>query len=352
MLSVLLLSLLYQCFHAVVVFQVDAMNNRSSSRTNPSTRSVAATRATRPGPGLEESIMEGLQLINSRLNALERYTAVPPPESANTSEPATVTTYTRPTISPMAISRPGLSSTESYNQYNNQYGHVTLTMVPASQFSSPVVTSPRATNLPNSQSGRRGSSAQGSQGTSQSSVYEEHRRIFGFGQYSPSVTAVSRHDRKSRKGKGPAVPGKRRKLTAEFWKKEVACLRFADSSRVPDVTEKMAMAKMGLSSREISFDLDGDELYLHDTLMYEFPALQNTGGYTLLRPNTNSHDLLSIEWPHKGGITIRYLKEILCSARLYVRPLQFDILDLDSEDIKQKDEDEQSCQVAICASYT
>ena len=53
---------------------------------------------------------------------------------------------------------------------------------------------------------------------------------------------------------------------------------------------------------------------------------------------------------HKGGITIRYLKEIFCSARLYVRPLQFDILETDldlPEDIKQKDEDERSCQVAL-----
>ena len=100
---------------------------------------------------------------------------------------------------------------------------------------------------------------------------------------------------------------------------------------------------MALSSRKISFNLDGDELYLHDTLMDEFPALQNPGRYTLLHPNTNSHDLLSIKWPHKGGITIRYLKEILCSARLYVRPLQFDILETDFEDIK---DDERSCQVA------
>ena len=149
-------------------------------------------------------------------------------------------------------------------------------MVP-SQFFSPVVTSLHGTNLPNSQSGRQGSSAQGLCGTLRSLVYEEHQQIFNFGQYSSSVTAVSRHD-SQREGKSPAVPGKQRKLTAEFWKKEVACLSFVESSRVPDVMEKMAMAKMGLSSREISFDLDGDELYLHDTLMYEFPALQNTGG--------------------------------------------------------------------------
>ena len=80
---------------------------------------------------------------------------------------------------------------------------------------------------------------------------------------------------------------------------------------------------MGLGSREILFDLDGDELYLHEKLLSEFPILKG-GGYTLLRTNTNSTTLLSIEWP-QSGVTIKYLKEVLCSARLYVRPLQFDI---------------------------
>ena len=162
------------------------MNNQrtNSSRTNSSTRSVTVSR---PSPSLEESIMEGLQLINSRLEALERHTPVPP-GSANDSDPATIITYTRPTISPTILQPP---STSHYTL--NQYGRVTLAMVPF-QFASPVmvVTLTHGTN-----SGSVGPPRfSGPRLQYFISILIEHRQIFSFGQYSPSVTTVGRCDPK------------------------------------------------------------------------------------------------------------------------------------------------------------
>ena len=173
------------------------------------------------------------------------------------------------------------------------------------------------------------------------SVYEEHRRLFG---YRPSVAGARRT------GFFASGPAKKKSKVKpmQIWKKEVACLRFTDADRVPDTMEKMMMTKMGLGCRLMKFDLDGDEAYLHSELLAEFPELKNTGGYSLLRPNTNSYDLIEIEAPHGkvGGMTIRYLKDIVCSARLYIRPLQFSMIDKD-EDEFEKDYD----QVCILQYY-
>ena len=165
------------------------------------------------------------------------------------------------------------------------------------------------------------------------SVYEEHRRLFG---YRPSVAGARRTGFLAN---GPAR--RKSKVTPmQIWKKEVACLRFTDADRVPDTMEKMVMTRMGLGCRLMKFDLEGDGAYLHSELLAEFPELSNTGGYSLLRPNTNSHDLIEIEPPQGkvGGMTIRYLKDIVCSARLYIRPLQFNIIDKDEDEFEKDDQ--------------
>ena len=47
-------------------------------------------------------------------------------------------------------------------------------------------------------------------------------------------------------------------------------------------------------------------------------------GYTLLRLAANSTYLFEIE-PPKGGMTVRYLRDIIKSAKLFIRYLQADI---------------------------
>ena len=75
-----------------------------------------------------------------------------------------------------------------------------------------------------------------------------------------------------------------------------------------------------------------DAEHIHSVLMTQFPQLENCGGYTLLRLNDNSHDLVAIDYPAKG-MTVPYLKDILNQAKLYIRPLQKNITDKDMHQV-------------------
>ena len=206
-------------------------------------------------------------------------------------------------------------STSDVQQYANSNNPTSTTMHCTVNLSEPFFTVTRAPS-----------------NSSAPSVYEEQCRLFGYQpRYQPSVSSVLGKRTTSQLGKG--IKKKNKPAAArQLWRKEVALLRYINCTRVPDTKERMLMAKLGLGCKEMSFDLEGDEVHLHQCLLAEFPVLEKTGGYSLFRPNTNSYDLITIEAP-QGGMTIRYLKDILRSARLYIRPLQCNVeTDDDEED--------------------
>ena len=102
---------------------------------------------------------------------------------------------------------------------------------------------------------------------------------------------------KQRKGMGRATPCQTRARAGYTWKKETVCLRFKDQTKGPDCTEKMELARIGLGLKELSFDSDGDAIYIHSVLLTAFKQLDACGGYTLLRLATNSTDLIEIQPP-------------------------------------------------------
>jgi len=156
---------------------------------------------------------------------------------------------------------------------------------------------------------------------------QEHRRLFGHsgagGAFHPPKSPYSW----SGKGKGKFKSSRRSRgrPLASKWKKDCVCLREMSQTRRPSAEERMNLARMGLGLEEICFDCDGDAEHIHSALLAKFPQLQTCGGYTLLRlSDSNSMDLIEIEHPAKG-MNIRYLKDILNQAKLYIRPLQCDI---------------------------
>jgi hypothetical protein len=151
-------------------------------------------------------------------------------------------------------------------------------------------------------------------GKSKPSVYNEHRRIFG---YQPSKVYSSKRAIGKGKGKG-------KKKAVGTWTKEVICLKDCDQETSPSTEEKIELAQLNLGLRKLVFSAEGDANHIHDVICRSFPILEECGGYTLMRVSENSRDLVAIEGPD-GGVTVTFLKDILRQAKLYVRPLQCDI---------------------------
>ena len=64
---------------------------------------------------------------------------------------------------------------------------------------------------------------------------------------------------------------------------------------------------------------------MHCQLVEHFPKLSESGRYELLRPtDKGGKELIGIDMP-SSGYTVEYLKAIVTSAKLYIRPLQKDL---------------------------
>ena len=70
----------------------------------------------------------------------------------------------------------------------------------------------------------------------------------------------------------------------------------------PTPQQKITLAKMGLETKCLVFNLEGNAHHVHNVIMQEWPVLDNCGGYTLLRLTENSHHLVEIEPPLSGHI--------------------------------------------------
>ena len=149
----------------------------------------------------------------------------------------------------------------------------------------------------------------------------EHRGLFHSG-FQPSK--IYNGGKGKGRGKGNLPPPKKIKQML-YWKKNSICLANCRQSLKPAPRERMQFVKIGLTSRIITFELEGTAWHVHDTITKEYPVLEECGGYTLLCLVENSHNLVEIEEPLDGLITIQYLKDILNNAVLYICPLQCSI---------------------------
>ena len=151
--------------------------------------------------------------------------------------------------------------------------------------------------------------------SSDRSVFEEHKRLFGF--KGPGLSSVSRKRYK-------AHPRAAKKSKVATYTKETICVKFADQTWMPSTEDRMELAKVGLGLKKLLFDADGNAQHIHDVITSNYPVLNTCGGYTLMRLAANSRGLIPIDGPD-GGITVPFLKDILRQAKLFVRPLQTDV---------------------------
>ena len=167
------------------------------------------------------------------------------------------------------------------------------------------------------------------------SAYEEHRALFN---YSPS-RSVRVSGKRMRRGR--PLPQKK---TA--WVKEAECLPYKHQEKPLKTEERIQLVRVGLGPKNLSFDYDGDAHHVHSVILDSYPELERCGGYSLLRVGSGSNQLVNIK-PKKGMVVdVAYLRAILKSAKLYIRPLQKDL------DLTSVERDNSRCEVCTFAAYT
>ena len=65
-----------------------------------------------------------------------------------------------------------------------------------------------------------------------------------------------------------------------------------------------------------------------DVLKSKYPQLENCGGFDLLKCKPNSRNL-----PFMVTYPILHIQQLVSTGRIYIRPLQNDIIDLDVNEI-------------------
>ena len=94
------------------------------------------------------------------------------------------------------------------------------------------------------------------------------------------------------------------------------------NSYVPDHGQKTALALAGLGEKKLSLYFHSDAKELCDQLLDYFPKLLKAGEYGLLRcGDKGERNLVLIDVP-PAGYTVEYLKAVVSSAKIYIRPLQ------------------------------
>lgn len=124
-------------------------------------------------------------------------------------------------------------------------------------------------------------------------------------------------------GKGSYQSSKKKKL--QTWTHTFVCLSNCNQRYLPDSQERAELKLTGLGEKQVSVFAFAEAQELHDALIFEFPKLAKEGGYELLRvPDVGGREL-DVLIPPEDGYSVEYLKAVVASAKLYIRPLQKDL---------------------------
>ena len=100
------------------------------------------------------------------------------------------------------------------------------------------------------------------------------------------------------------------------------CLANKHQTTVPSAAEKIALTCSELGEQKIIFHKDGNSAHVHAKIMETFPALENGGGYDILRSSEGrTKTLMEIPIP-SSGYSVAYLRSVFGQAKGYLRPIQ------------------------------
>ena len=97
-------------------------------------------------------------------------------------------------------------------------------------------------------------------------------------------------------------------------------------NEVPSNGYKTQLSNASLGEKKITFEKKSLCSYFHEKLLESYPKLKEGGGYELMRTKFRSTSKLEILQPKgNAGHNVLDLKEMVASARIYVRSLQNDL---------------------------
>lgn len=110
-----------------------------------------------------------------------------------------------------------------------------------------------------------------------------------------------------------------------MWEHEFICLASCGQQEPPTPFEKAELMRAGLGPKKLCLLEYGSTSEFKQEILEAFPKLRLGGGYELLRTATKNNRIISVIPRPPGGYTADYVKNIVCQAKVYIRPIQQDL---------------------------
>lgn len=138
-----------------------------------------------------------------------------------------------------------------------------------------------------------------------------------------SIVAAGRKHKggESKLTKGP----KKKQPRYPTWTHSFVCLSETTQEIVPDTDNRAKLLMAGLGEKRLQLRMDADAQSIYFELCSAFPKLSDAGGYEFLRAQEGGGKLLSPIVLPPNGYSTNYLKAVVHSAKIYIRPLQRDL---------------------------
>ena len=98
-----------------------------------------------------------------------------------------------------------------------------------------------------------------------------------------------------------------------------------DQSETPDAEEQRELLMTGLKEVKISVPKESNEMEIRDLIMETYPKLIDAGGFELVYAEPRKRDLRIIT-PGPNGLTIKYIVSFIGQGKIFVRPIQENLL--------------------------
>lgn len=115
--------------------------------------------------------------------------------------------------------------------------------------------------------------------------------------------------------------------------RKFVCLCDKDQVETPDAEEQRELLMSGLGEVKIAVPEESNEIGVRELIVKTFPKLKDAGGFELMYAEPRKRELKVIP-PGPIGLTMTYLVTFIGQGKIYVRPIQQDLV-LDSpKDLK------------------